>query len=79
MKKFDLENKPQTELYRKKSTVELAFINEPFKVDTQEGEMVISPETVDDWDDGYYIAYPDDGSKSYSISPAYVRQNYEAV
>lgn len=63
MKKFDIENKPRTELYRKKTTVELAFINEPFEVDTQEGEMVISPETVDDWDNGYYIAYPDDGSK----------------
>jgi hypothetical protein len=79
MKKFDLKNKPPTQPYRKKSTVELAYINEPFKVVTQEGEMVISPETVDDWDDGYYIAYPDDGSKPYAISPAYVHQNYVAV
>lgn len=54
MKKFDSQNKPQTRLYRKKTTVELAYINEPFEVDTQEGEMVISPETVDDWDNGYY-------------------------
>ena len=59
--------------------MELALIKEPFKVDTQKGEMVISPETVDDWDDGYYVAYPDDGGKPYTISPAYVRQNYEAV
>ena len=79
MEKFDIENKSPTRPYRKKTTVELAFINEPLKVDTQEGEMVISPETVDDWDDGYYFAYPDDGSKPYTISPAYVRQNYEAV
>ena len=79
MKKFDINNKPQTKLYRKKTTVELALINEPFKVDTQEGEMLISPETVDDWDGGYYIAYTDDGSKPYAISPAFVRQNYEAV
>ena len=79
MKTFSLENRPQTRSYRKKTPVELAHINEPFAVDTQEGEMVISPETVDDWDDGYYIAYPDDGSKPYAISPAYVRQNYEAV
>ncbi|MGD1973901.1 MAG: hypothetical protein PVH37_11705 [Desulfobacterales bacterium] len=49
------------------------------EVDTQEGELTISPETVDDWDNGYYIAYPDDGSKPYVISPAYVRQNYELV
>ena len=79
MKAFDLNNKPETQLYRKKSAVELAYIEEPFKVDTQEGEMVISPETVDDWEDGYYIAYPDDGSKPYAISPDYVRKNYEAV
>jgi hypothetical protein len=79
MRKFDLENKPRTQLYRKKTTVELAFITEPFEVDTQEGEMLISPETVDDWDDGYYIAYTHDGSKPYAISRAFVRQNYEPV
>ena len=79
MKKFDSRNKPQTRLYRKKTTVEVAYIEEPFEVDTQEGEMTISPETVDDWDNGYYIAHPDDGSKPYAISPAYVRQNYELV
>jgi len=79
MKAFDLKNKPPTQRYRKKSEVELAYIEEPFKVDTQEGEMVITPETVDDWEDGYYIAYPDDGSKPYAISPDYVRKNYEAV
>ena len=79
MKRFDLDNKPQTRLYRKKSTVELAYIDEPFEVDTQEGELTISPETVDDWDKGYYIAYPKDGSKPYAISPAYVQQNYEPV
>ena len=30
MKKFDSQNKPQTRLYRKKTTVALAYINEPF-------------------------------------------------
>jgi len=79
MKTFDLKNKPETRLYRKKTKVALAYIDEPFKVDTQEGEMVISPETVDDWDGGYYIAYPADGSKPYAISPDYVRENYEVV
>jgi hypothetical protein len=78
MKKFDIEDKPQTGLYRKRTTVSLAHINEPFEVETQEGQIVISPETGDDWDDAYYIAYPDNGSKPYAISPAYVRQNYEA-
>jgi hypothetical protein len=42
MKKFDSRNKPQTRLYRKKTTVELAYIEEPFEVDTQEGKMIIS-------------------------------------
>ncbi|MDH3724076.1 MAG: hypothetical protein OER74_21475 [Desulfobacteraceae bacterium] len=41
--------------------------------------MLISPETVDGWDDGYYIAYTNDGSIPYAISPAYVHQNYEPV
>jgi hypothetical protein len=45
MRNFELENKPPTRLYRKKSTMELAFINDPFEIDTQEGEMSISPET----------------------------------
>jgi hypothetical protein len=80
MKKFSLEAKPE-ELspYRKKTMVYLKFVAEPFQVETQEGIMTISPETTDDWDDGYYIAYPDDGSKPYSIAPAFVRNNYEEV
>ena len=43
MKKFDSQNKPQTRLYRKKTTVELAFINEPFKVDTRKGRCLYPP------------------------------------
>lgn len=79
MKTFDLSNKPNTVPHRKKTTVELAFIEEPFSVVTQEGTITISPETVDDWDNGYYIAYPSDGSKPYSISPKFVRDNYIEV
>lgn len=30
------------------------------------------PEPVDDWADGYYIAFPNGGSKSYGIASAYV-------
>jgi len=74
---FTLSNRPPCALYRKLTTVELGFVNEPFIVDTQEGFMTISPSTVDDWEDGYYIAYPSDGSKPYSIAPKYVRDNYE--
>lgn len=78
--RFTLTDKPPMLIpHRKKTTVGLAFIREPFYVDTQEGEMLISPETCDDWDGGYYLAYPDDGSKPYSIGPKFVCGNYEAV
>jgi len=77
---YTLDNKPENLIpNRKKTTVALAFIPLPFSVETQEGEMSISPETVDDWNYGYYIAYPDDGSKPYSISPDFVRNNYVEV
>lgn len=80
MKTFSLTNPPvDLKPHHKKSVVRLCFISEPFTVDTQEGPMVISPETVDDWDGGYFIAYPEDGSKPYSIAPAYVRNNYVEV
>lgn len=77
MQTFSIENKPAgIKPYRKVATTDLAFVSEPFQVETQEGLMVISPETVDDWDNGYYLAYPSDGSKPYSIAPSFVRQNY---
>lgn len=77
MQTWSLDNKPlNLQTYRKKSTVDLVFITGPFNVETQEGQMTISPETVDDWDGGYYLAYPSDGSKPYAISPAFVRDNY---
>lgn len=79
MKCFTLRNKPDTRTARKKTTVDLAFISEPFEVDTQEGIMLISPETVNEWENGYFVAYPDDGSKPYSISPSFVRGNYVPV
>ena len=78
--RFSLDQRPEgLVVHRKRSTVQLAFVSEPFIVETQEGPMAISPETVDDWRDGYFIAYPDDGSKPYAIAPAYVHANYLAV
>lgn len=77
MKTFTLDNRPDNlQTHRKKTTVDLAFIKEPFCVETHEGPMRIGPETVDDWEGGYYVSYPDDGSKPYSISPSFVRNNY---
>ena len=76
--RYSLQNKPgNIPFFRKKSRVQLLFIDRPFDVDTQEGVMRISPDTVDDWDGGYYVAFPDDGSKPYAIAPAYVKANYE--
>jgi hypothetical protein len=80
MQTFSLDHKPENLVaHRKKTTVLLAFISEPFEVETQEGPMRIAPDTVDDWEDGYFIAYPDDGSKPYSIAPSFVRNNYVEV
>lgn len=77
---FSLENKPDHLVaHRKKTTVLLAFVEEPFVVETQEGTMKIGPDTVDDWDNGYYVAYPDDGSKPYPIAPSFVRNNYVEI
>jgi len=68
---FSLKNKPaDIPRFRKSSTVQLLFVAEPFFVETQEGAITISPETVDDWDEGYYVAYSDDGSKPYAIGPS---------
>lgn len=77
MERFSLENRPEgLRPYRKALTVELVFVTTPFYVDTQEGLMRIASDTVDDWDGGYYVAYPSDGTKPYSISPSFVRKNY---
>jgi len=74
---YSLENPPGKLIeHKKKTTVFLKFLSESFLVETQEGVMTIAPETVDGWEDGYYIAYPSDGSKPYSISPSFVRENY---
>ena len=64
---------------RKKSFIEVVFITEPFIVETQEGSIDVNPETVDDWENGYYVAFPDDGSKPYPISAKFIRENYERV
>lgn len=77
MIEFTLEDKPEGLLtFRKAATVQLKFITEPFVVHSQEGEMTISPESTDDWDNGYYVAYPSDGSKPYAIAPSFVMANY---
>lgn len=76
MQTFTLTTKPATTPHRKRTTVDLAFVDEPFVVETQEGPMTISPTTVDDWQDGYYVAYPGDGSKPYAIAPKFVFDNY---
>ena len=80
MQSFSLDNRPSAlKPHRKVTVTHLAFVSEPFVVETQEGSMTISPETVDDWDRGYYIAYPSDGSKPYSIAPKFVQDNYVII
>lgn len=65
--------------FRKASTIQAVKVPGPFKVDTQEGEMVISPETCDDFGDGYWIAYPSDGSKPYGIADSFMLKNYVPI
>ena len=80
MKAYDLGNEPgNTVEMRKTATIRAIFIQEPFNVITQEGSMIISPDTVDDWDGGYYLVYPSDGSMPYSISPSFIENNYTEV
>jgi peptidoglycan hydrolase-like protein with peptidoglycan-binding domain len=78
--RYSLANRPpELPWFRKKTRVQLLFVSEPFEVVTHEGVMRIGPDTVEDWEGGYYIAFPADGSKPYGIAPAYARRNYEAV
>ena len=79
-KTYDLENRPAWLVeMRKTVTIKVMFVKEPFQVVTQEGLMQISPETTTDWEGGYYVAYPSDGSRPYSISPSFMRDNYVEV
>ena len=80
MKTYDLGNEPgNTVEMRKTATIRATFVDRPFQVDSQEGLMRIAPETVDDWDGGYYLVYPSDGSLPYSISPSFMENNYTEV
>jgi hypothetical protein len=77
---YTLDNKPaRLETYRKKSKAEAIFITEPFEVETQEGRVTIGPDTVDGWDGGYWLVYPDDGSKPYTWAPSFKDKNMEMV
>jgi peptidoglycan hydrolase-like protein with peptidoglycan-binding domain len=75
--RYSLTSKPaDLSWFRKTTRVQMTKVSEPFEVETQEGVLLIAPDTVDGWDDGYFVAYPDDGTKPYAIAPAYVRVNY---
>lgn len=79
MKTYSLKNRPDPNnmtVMLKKGTIAVKFIKEPFIVETEEGALEISPETTDNWEDGYYIAYPWDGRKPYAISPSFIKANY---
>ena len=80
MTTYTLESPPEGLTERRKTaTVWAIWIEEPFWVVTQEGPMFISPSTTEDWEDGYYLIYPTDGSKPYSMSWSFMRDNYMKV
>lgn len=64
---------------KKKGTIYVKWVTEPFQVFTQEGLFTISPDTVKDWADGYYVAYPSDGSTPYAISKSFIESNYTEI
>ena len=74
---YTLENRPDdlTE-YRKTATVFLLWVAEPFEIMTQEGCIGFGPDDCDNWDGGYFVAYPSDGSKPYGISKSFAEKNY---
>ncbi len=80
MKTYTIENKPSDMVtMRKTATIEIARIDEPFEVETGEGKLLIDPDTCEDWDEGYFVAYPADGTKPYPISPSFISENYVPV
>jgi len=80
MKTFSLENRPSnTTTFRKKALAHAVFITEPFIAQTQEGPIEYSPATCENWEGGYWLVYPDDGSKPYGWSPKFCRENMVAV
>ncbi len=77
MQRFTLTERPSIlSKAHKKAVTWLAFIREPFEVETQEGIIAITPD-LEGWNGGYYVAYPGDGTRPYAIAPAYVEANYE--
>ena len=70
-------NKPtDLDRYTKTATIELQWMDEPFTVRTLEGTTHdVGPET-EEWEEGYWIAWPDDGTDPYPIAPSFVRGNY---
>jgi len=78
---FSLDARPEDEGVecRKLTTITVYFLDQPFVVETAEGSLTVSPETVDDWEDGYFVVYPADGSKPYAMSKRFLKANYEPV
>lgn len=91
LKRYTLNDRPhpseQSGPMRKKTTVVAWFISEPFQVDTQEGIMILSDETCDDFSGvyagepyrGYFLLYPSDGTKPYTNSVPFFLPNYTPV
>lgn len=63
--------------FRKVATSSFEWRSTPFDVTTKEGVLHIGPDTPE-WEDGYWVAWPDDGDP-YPVSPKYFRENYEPV
>lgn len=57
----------------------LQWITQPCTVGTLEGKSYEIGPHLEEWEDGYWISWPDDGSAPYPISARYVRDNMKPV
>lgn len=71
----DLDTLPE---FRKVATQRLQWIDEPTTIQTMEGELTIGPD-LDEWEDGYWVCWPTDGTDPYPIAPSFVRTNMERI
>lgn len=65
--------------FRKTATTHMQWITEPTEVHTLEGSPFVVDPNLPEWEDGYWVSWPTDGSDPYPVSPRFVRDNMEPV
>lgn len=65
--------------FRKTATTFLQWIDQPTRVHTLEGSPFVVDENLPEWEGGYWVSWPTDGSDPYPVSPRFVRDNMVEV